>query len=135
MFDSNYISDFYADGGSPEDEGVFRAKKLQENIIKIAEIAAEAEMESLGAKTTDFYKQAIEEVVSGKYKPQTLDSFMGTIDTSLYFLFGDLPGQYYVAFVKQIVGDIVNLFVETYAFFLKTAFENAILVLEKTTDK
>ena len=135
MLDSNYISDFYADGGSPEDEGVFRAKKLQENIIKIAEIAAEAEMEALGAKTTDFYKQSIEEVVSGKYKPQTLDSFMGTIDTSLYFLFGDLPGQYYVAFVKQIVGDIVNLFVETYAFFLKTAFENAILVLEKETDK
>lgn len=135
MFDSNYISDFYADGGSPEDEGVFRAKKLQENIIKIAEIAAEAEMEAQGAKTTDFYKKATEDVVSGKYKPLTLDSFMGTIDTSLYFLFGDLPGEYYVAFVKQIVGDIVNLFVETYAFFLKTAFENAILVLEKETDK
>jgi len=135
MFDSDHISDFFADGGSPENEGIFRAQKLQENIIKIAEIAAEAEMEALGAKTTDFYKQSIEEVVSGKYKPQTLDSFMGTIDTSLYFLFGDLPGQYYVAFVKQIVGDIVNLFVETYAFFLKTAFENAILVLEKETDK
>ena len=135
MFDSNYISDFYADGDSPEDEGVFRAKKLQENIIKIAEIAAEAEMEYLGPKTTDFYKKAIEGVISGKYKPQTLDSFMGTIDTSLYFLFGDLPGEYYVAFVKQIVGDIVNLFVETYAFFLKTAFEKAVSVLEKTEKK
>lgn len=135
MFDSDYISDFFADGGSPEDEGVFRAKQLQENIIKIAEIAAEAEMEYLGPKTTDFYKKAIEGVISGKYKPQTLDSFMGTIDTSLYFLFGDLPGEYYVAFVKQIVGDIVNLFVETYAFFLKTAFEKAVSVLEKTEKK
>lgn len=130
MFGSDYISDFY-DGDSPENEGVFRAKKLQENIIQIAEIAAEAEIDCLGPKTPEFYKKAIDDVISGKYKPQTLDSFMGTIDTSLYFIFGDLPSDYYVAFVRQIVGDIVNLFVETYAFFLKTAFENAISVLEK----
>ena len=135
MFDSNYISDFYADGGSPEDEGVFRAKKLQENIIQIAEIAAEAEIEFVGARDTDFYKKAIDDVISGKYKPSTLDSFMGTIDTALFFLFGDLPREYYVAFVRQIIGDIVNLFVETYAFFLKTAFEKAVSVLEKVEKK
>ena len=131
MINYDDISNLFDDENSPESEGIFRAKKLQNNIIQIAEIAAECEFEYLGEKPIRFYKNSISKVISGKYAPKTLDSFMGCIDTAIYFIFGDIPGDFYVTFVNKIAGDLINLFVETYAYFLKTAFESAVLAMEE----
>ena len=127
------------DTPDPDDEaeGIARARDLEEKLLRIAEIAAECEIEDLGPKSIQQYYDLLSQCALGKYEPKTALSFFPYIQISIETVFGDLPDPYYEMYVAQISQEVINFYTDMYIYFLKAAFLHAIeiLLLEEQNSK